>query len=241
MFHRYWTRIGSCLCSILSISTPLEVPCGWCRSKANPFRLFQATEHRLEPVVFILFCFSNQIAHPCQAMLLVWWEPVPAVLLGVNGKLPSGSRSRAGHVHPAGLCSRNAAPRQLKEELPSLFFAQGERLGAHCCSSLAALQKKSNLWSPPTSRIGWATKPSLQEIKTQANQCEHRAQWTASLHVGDLAAEATGLCAGWAHTAWPCGSLAAQERICCGSWDIAGGFSTANSAADLLHELRELI
>lgn len=28
MFHRYWTRIGSCLCSILSTSTPLEGPCG---------------------------------------------------------------------------------------------------------------------------------------------------------------------------------------------------------------------
>lgn len=52
---------------------------------------------------------------------------------------------------------QEAAPRQLKEELPSLVFAQGERLGARCFSSLAALQKKkSNLWSPPTSRTGWA-------------------------------------------------------------------------------------
>lgn len=85
--------------------------------------------------------------------------------MGVNGKLPSGSRSGAGHVRPAGLCSGKAAPRQLKEELPSLIFAQGERLGAHHFSNLAALQKKSNLWSPPTSRTGWAKKLHCKKSK----------------------------------------------------------------------------
>lgn len=49
-----------------------------------------------------------------------------------------------------------------------------------------------------------------------------------------------GECAG-AHTAWPCGTLAAQERVWCGCWGIGGRFSAANSAVDLLHELRELI
>lgn len=34
-------------------------------------------------------------------------------------------------------------------------------------------------------------KISLQEIKTQANQCECRAQQAASLHVGNLAGEAS--------------------------------------------------
>lgn len=34
-------------------------------------------------------------------------------------------------------------------------------------------------------------KTSLQEIKTQANQCECRAQRAASLHVGNLAGEAS--------------------------------------------------
>lgn len=32
------------------------------------------------------------------------------------------------------------------------------------------------------------------------------------------------------------GHLEAQERVWCGSWGIAGRFSTANSATDLLHE-----
>lgn len=38
------------------------------------------------------------------------------------------------------------------------------------------------------------------------------------------------------HAQWPFVSLAAQERVWCGSWGIAGRFSTANSATDLLHE-----
>lgn len=42
----------------------------------------------------------------------------------------------------------------------------------------------------------------------------------------------------WARTScW----IVLQEWVWCGSWDIAGRFLTANSVADSLHELRELI
>lgn len=73
--------------------------------------------------------------------MLVQWEAVPADLLSLNGKLPSGSRSRAGHVYPAASASRKAAPRLPMEEFTSLLFAQGERLTAYCFRDRSSLME----------------------------------------------------------------------------------------------------
>lgn len=108
-----------------------------------------------------------------------------------------------------------------------MLFAQGERLGARCFRNLAALQKKSNLWSPPTSRAGWAKRLHCKKSKHKLTNVStgHSEQ---PLHTWGIWQEKpAGVCAGWAGTAWQCGSLAAQERIWCGRWGIAGRFSTA--------------
>lgn len=89
---------------------------------------------------------------------------------------------------------------------------------------------------------GWVgKKTSLQEIKTQANQCEHRAQRAASPHVGNLAGEASrSVCRLGRNSVavWKPGSpgkgMVWQVGHC---WEIFN----CNSATDLLHELRELI
>lgn len=93
------------------------------RIQSKLFGLFRATQRRLEPAVFILFCFSNQIAHPCRAMLMVRWEPVPADLMGLNGKLPSGSRRGAVHT-------RSAVP-GCGETAPGLLGCQGKKKNTH--------------------------------------------------------------------------------------------------------------
>lgn len=74
-------------------------------------------------------------------MLLVQWEPVPADLLRLNGKLPSGSRSRAGHVHPTVSASGKAAPGLPKEKLTSLLFTQGEHHTARCFRDWSSLME----------------------------------------------------------------------------------------------------
>lgn len=129
--------------------------------------------------------------------MLVQWEAVPADLLSLNGKLPSGSRSGAGHVYPAAPASRKAAPRLPVEELTSLLFAQGERLTAYCFREQSSLngiwrlfKKKKSFLVSANFKFSVGKKTSLQEIKTRANQPERSRKRAACLHVGNLAREA---------------------------------------------------
>lgn len=129
-------------------------------------------------------------------MLLVEWEPVPADLLRLNGKLPSGSRNGAGHVSPAASGSGKAAPALPKEELASLLFAQGERLTAHCFGDRSSLmsfggsskkKKKKSFLVSASFEESVGKKSCIARHKNTNRQPERRGKARTGPHVGNLA------------------------------------------------------